>query len=46
MGKKFSQVQKFFSEEKKINYGGLNGKNFFPRPKNFWSRRKFFTMEV
>jgi hypothetical protein len=40
MGKKFSQVQKFFSEEKKINYGGLNGKKIFPRPKNFRQGKK------
>jgi hypothetical protein len=40
MGKKISQVQKFFSEGKKINYGGLNGKNFFPRPKFFRRGKK------
>jgi hypothetical protein len=40
MGKKFSWGQKFFSEEKKINYGGLNGKKNFPGAKIFLGGKK------
>jgi hypothetical protein len=39
-GKKFSSEKFFFRGRKKINYGLLNGRNFFPGPKFFWPRRK------
>ena len=42
MGKIFSWGQKFFSEEKKINYGGLNGKKIFPGPKIFLGGKKIY----
>jgi hypothetical protein len=36
----FCPLEKFFSAEKKINYGGLNGKKFFPGPKIFLGGKK------